>query len=160
MPDWDAWGDPLLNEDALDDEPINWPARGRFACETCGKVLSTPDGLKSHAINSHGAEAGKAVKRKIHAAERELRAKRAADERAEIERLEARRLRTITMSTEQIDEIINELESLIGMMEPYYSQGDCDKDARALINRLNAMADGREIMTAWSTPPHLNTEEG
>lgn len=144
MPDWDAWGDPLLNEDVMDEPEINWLTRGSFACDTCGKVLRTPDGLRSHAINAHGAEAGRAVKHKIHAAERQIKAKREADERAEQERLEARRHRTVTMSTEQIDEIINELSNLIGMMEAYYSQGDCDKDARALIGRLEALADGRE----------------
>lgn len=143
MPDWDAWGDPLLNEDVIDEEPIDWLIRGSFACDACGKVLRTPDGLRSHALNAHGAEAGRAVKHKIHAAERQIAAKREAEERAEAERLEARRLRTITLSTEQIDEIINELHSLIGMMEPYYSQGDCDRDARALIDHLEALADGR-----------------
>jgi hypothetical protein len=31
------------------------------------------------------------------------------------------------------------------MMEPYYSQGDCDKRARDLIAKLTALADGNSL---------------
>lgn len=38
-----------------------------------------------------------------------------------------------------LDEARDEMRSLIGMMEPYYSQGNADSDARALIERISAV---------------------
>jgi len=145
-PDWDAWGDPLLNEDVIDEEPsIDWQARGRFACGMCGKVMVTANGLKSHAINVHGPEYGNTIKREIIKSQRKIEAEQKAARQAEAARLATRKNRKVILSTDEVDQIVAEIESLIDMMEPYWSQGGADKSARALVDRLNAMADGREI---------------
>jgi hypothetical protein len=39
---------------------------------------------------------------------------------------------------ELLQEAVDEMESLIGMMEPYYSQCDADREARELIQRIRA----------------------
>ena len=44
-----------------------------------------------------------------------------------------------TETASDVDEIQGELQSLIGMMEPYYAQGNCYKDAQALIDKLEDM---------------------
>lgn len=46
---------------------------------------------------------------------------------------------TITLTSSDVDEIQSELQTLIDMMEPYYSQGNCDADARGLIQKLEDM---------------------
>ena len=43
------------------------------------------------------------------------------------------------MSGAFLDEVVEELESLIGFMEPYYSQANCDKSAREMIERIEKM---------------------
>ena len=70
--------------------------------------------------------------------------------RAEAER--KRSLATITLTASDVDEIQSEILSLIGMMEPYYAQGYCDTDARALIDRLEAM------LTDAATNPCTNAQ--
>ncbi|MFZ3584553.1 hypothetical protein ACOI1H_20675 [Loktanella sp. DJP18] len=39
-----------------------------------------------------------------------------------------------------LDEIVDEMEALISMMEPYYSQGNGADDARAKIAEIRAIS--------------------
>lgn len=67
---------------------------------------------------------------------------RIASEKAQREREEKERIRnssTITLTASDVDEIQGELQSLIGMMEPYYAQSNCYRDAQALIDKLEGM---------------------
>lgn len=47
--------------------------------------------------------------------------------------------REFTVTGEFLDEVIGELRGLIRMMEPYYSQGNCDADAERLIEQIEKM---------------------
>lgn len=143
MADDAAWGDDVLDLDREDGGQIDWTARGSFVCEVCGKVLSTAGGLKCHATHVHGEAYGNSIKGKIKAAEKAKAEAEKSAKLAEARRLNERRNRKVNLTTEQVDEIVSELNSLIDMMEPYYSQCDGAKDARALIDRLEAMADGK-----------------
>lgn len=146
MSDFAAWGDDELDRfrdeaDEKDNVSIDWQLRGKFKCPHCDRVLTTLGGVKSHvdAVHSEGAKAFRASIR----AEAKERNRLAEEARiAETKRLEARKHRKVILSTAEIDEICAELNSLIGMMEPYWSQGDCAKDAIALIERLEAKAEG------------------
>lgn len=145
MADFAAWGDDMIDLDRDDREPvvyIDWQQRGSFKCEHCERVLTTLGGLKSHAEMVHNVSTA-SLRNKLKA---DLKAHAEAEKaKREVERkeAEARKNRKVVLSAAQIDEIVSEMNSLIDMMEPYWSQGDCDKDARALIGRLEAMADGK-----------------
>jgi uncharacterized Zn finger protein (UPF0148 family) len=140
-----AWGDDMVDMDRDDsgDVYVDWQQRGHFKCPHCERVLTTLGGVKSHVEAVHSEDAA-AFRSRLKSQERERHrvAKEASD--AEKRRLSERNARKVILSTSDIDEITAEIESLIDMMEPYWSQGDCAKDARALIDRLNALADGRE----------------
>lgn len=67
---------------------------------------------------------------------------RIASENAKRELEERQKIRnssTITLTASDVDEIQGELQSLIGMMEPYYAQGNCYRDAQELIDKLEDM---------------------
>lgn len=52
------------------------------------------------------------------------------------EREQARLATAIPMTVGEVEEIIAEMDSLIGMMDGYYSTGGCDEDARELMSRM------------------------
>lgn len=131
------------DRDGGDEAYVDWTERGLFRCDMCTKVLSTAGGLKCHATSVHGEEYGKSIKAKIRAAHKAKANEERARKDAEAKRIEARRNRKVVLSTAEVDEIITELNSLIDMMEPYYSQGDGAKSARDLIDQLEAKAEGR-----------------
>lgn len=118
--------------------------RGNFPCPHCDRTFTTRRGRTDH-CRSHGDEAFSRAKGEMRSELSRLMLDEKQKQTAERERLAARERRQVVLSTDQIDEITAELESLIGMMEPYWSQGDADKDARNLIDRLNAMADGKPV---------------
>ena len=72
-----------------------------------------------------------------------------AAKEAERRRADERKRRKVVLTTDQVDEIVAKMESLIDMMEPYWSQGGADKDARELIDWLNALADGTDNRAAY-----------
>ncbi|MQB37641.1 hypothetical protein DXT97_12645 [Agrobacterium tumefaciens] len=145
MADHAAWGDDMIDLDREDREPmvyIDWRQRGNFKCDHCEKVLKTLDGLKSHMKNVHNVSAD-ALRSKLKSDQKAIAEAEKARRESERREAEARRHRKVVLTTAEIDEIVTELNSLIDMMEAYYSQGDCDKSARDLIDRLEAKADGR-----------------
>lgn len=145
MADHAAWGDDMLDLDRDDREPmvyIDWRQRGDFKCDHCGKVLKTLDGLKSHMKQAHKVSAD-ALRKKLASDQKALANAEKSRRESERREAEARKHRTVVLTTAEVDEIVTELNSLIDMMEPYYSQGDCDKSARGLIDRLEAKAEGR-----------------
>ena len=106
-----------------------------------------------HMIDAHGGDKGgimefvtsalEIVRREKN--ERKLKAAQEAEdarvtaEAARKERcafLDRRAKSCITLTSSEVDEIQEELSSLISMMEPYYSQGNCYRDAQALIEKL------------------------
>lgn len=121
--------------------------RGKFPCARCDRTFSTRRGRTDH-CRSHGDEAFSVAKSEMRSElARILNAER-QKQAAEHERLAARKIRNVILSADEIDEIVSEMESLIGMMEPYWSQGDADSDARNLIDRLQAKADGFPLTPA------------
>lgn len=114
-----------------------------FRCGRCKRVVRTSKALEHHIKDSHGADYLAEVK-KAHRDEDKERARISHEASIEYDRrLAARRLRSVTLTTADIDEIIHEMNNLIGMMEPYWAQGTCDSSANDLIKRLETMADGR-----------------
>ncbi|MGV1985637.1 hypothetical protein ACQZ5N_03385 [Agrobacterium sp. 22-221-1] len=145
MADYAAWGDDMLDYDREDgdDAYVDWSERGQFRCDMCTRVLSTAGGLKCHATSVHGEEYGNSIKAKIRAAHKAKAEDERARRAAEAKRIQDRRNRKVTLSTAEVDEIIEEINSLIDKMEPYYAQGDCADPARDLIERLEAKAEGK-----------------
>lgn len=82
--------------------------------------------IRSQALKNHRNE-------KIEARNAEI----AAAKTAEAEAL--RRSSLHLVSGEMLDEIVDEMHSLMAMMEPYYKQADADRDALALVARIKAL---------------------
>jgi hypothetical protein len=145
-----AWGDDTVDLDRDDLEPaIDWQQRGRFECEHCGRVLTTLGGMKCHVEAVHSVTAVE-LRSKLKAEASALAKAKQDAGAAETKRLADRDSRKVTLTTAEVDGITAEMESLIDMMEPYWSQGSAHKDARAIIDRLNALADG---FLSPSSPP-------
>ena len=116
--------------------------RGHFKCDHCDRHFSTRGGRADHA-RVHGEEAYARARSALHSEEVADEKRKKLDKENERRRLQARAARQVVLSTDEIDEIICEMENLISMMEPYWSQGDSAKNAEALIKKLNDKADGR-----------------
>lgn len=84
-------------------------------------------------IITRTARAARKAERDAEAAAKKARADaRIAEER--------RRRATHSVTGAFLDEIVDEMESLISMMEPYYSQADAHRDARAKIAEIRGIS--------------------
>jgi hypothetical protein len=114
-------------------------------CIHCNKPFGSEQAVYSHMSMKHSVEQAQAWQKRCKQIERAaVRLKRIKDASAARKAAE-RAARLVTLSTGDIDDIINEMRDLINMMEPYYSQGDCANDAEKLITRLEALADGQLV---------------
>ncbi|UTU07736.1 hypothetical protein CcrC1_gp052c [Caulobacter phage C1] len=120
---------------------------GRMFCPFCEKTWKR-DGyhyhrlfapLRDHVRSSHPEVTGfdKAIDRVCHAVNEERRARKQAEAQEAAFRAE----RMVVVKASVLDEVISELDSLIGMMEAYYN--GCEASAYALIERLDKLAAGR-----------------
>lgn len=133
-------------------------------CPICGRPMSVSQNAEGSAFWSHFYSKKHDGMRPLASVEDELRslivrtaraakkAERAAEAAAKKARAEARvaedrRLRAKhTVSGAFLDGIVEEMESLISMMEPYYSQADAHRDAQAKIAEIRAIS-GEPIET-------------
>ncbi|AXQ69636.1 hypothetical protein HOU03_gp054 [Caulobacter phage CcrSC] len=120
---------------------------GRMACPYCGKTwmrsgyhyhrLFAP--VRDHIQSVHpekGAMFNNTIKWVCH----EVEAARDAAQKAEEKEARDRVTRKIVVTGGFLDEIADEIRSLIGMMEPYYV--GCERDACLLLDRIEALAAG------------------
>lgn len=80
-------------------------------------------------------KAARDFKKDMKALEKALKNARVAQAQAETARQHA----THTVSGAFLDSVVEEMQSLISMMEPYYSQANADKSARAKIAEIRAI---------------------
>ncbi len=125
----------------VENTAIRWPLTGynnRVDCPLCGKSVYGFGGLSQHLKALHPDHHSAFIRAQKTADKNEKRkARDAADEVA------ARAVRQITITGEFADEIIGEIKSLIGMMEPYYAQcPNATESADDIVNRLDALATG------------------
>lgn len=114
----------------------------KVGCPVCGRRVMSQSyaSFYSSGIGQHIRQSHPELESAVLAASRQMeRQHRAAEEAVEREARE-RPLRAHLFTGAEIDEIIQELGSLIGMMEPYWSQGSGADSALELIDRLEARA--------------------
>ncbi len=117
-------------------------------CEICGcaktragRPFRSVAELTDHLKSKHPLEADAASKRARIKERHSRKLEEAQRNRTIREQEENTRLRAsarIVLTSEEVDEIISEIGSLVGMMEPYYSQGDCADSSSELIAKLEA----------------------
>lgn len=121
-------------------ETINWPTGDgcNVSCPVCDRRVFGQAGLSAHTKAKHpdhfGALASFAKKAERDRKMSEIAAKQEKHNRAN---------RKITITGAFADRIIGEMQSLIGMMEPYWSQGSSvTGEADDIIRILEAVARG------------------
>lgn len=151
---------PNLTLDTAEDIISRLNIHGEYIdCPICGRPMSTSQNAEGSAFWSHFFSKKHAADRPVDPAlEDELRsviartakaAKKAEREaekaakraRAEAKVAEQKRLRKMhSVSGAFLDGIVEEMEALIAMMEPYYSQGNGADDAHAKIAEIRAIS--------------------
>lgn len=129
-----------------DDVLIKLVKQGRkVACPVCEKRAMSQVYMPFHhsGIGQHIRNAHPELEPEVIAAGQRAEAKRKADEAAALKEARERPLREHVVTGAFLMEVTSELSSLIGMMEPYYSQGNAADDANALIERIEAMLAAR-----------------
>lgn len=151
---------PNLTLESADDLVDGLNIHGAFIdCPICGRAMltsQTPEGSdfwshffsKKHAnmrpLDPSLEDRMRAVIRRT--ARDAKKAERAAEAAAKKARADAqvaedrRRRATHAVTGAFLDEIVEEMEALISMMEPYYSQANADRDARAKIAKIREIS--------------------
>lgn len=115
--------------------------RGNFKCNYCERSFSTRGGRADHA-QTHGEDIYLKERAALRCEEIADEKRKRLDKENEARLLQRRALRKVVLSTKEVDEIVAEMHNLINMMEPYWAQGNCTQNAEAIIEKLNAKANG------------------
>jgi len=113
----------------------------KVACPICEKrvMFQSYQSLSGSGIGQHIRSAHPQFEKAVFRVTKMQKNRAAAAAKAaEIEKA-ARPLRQHVVSGAFLDEVVGEIESLIGMMEPYYSQGNAADDAYDLVKRIEEM---------------------
>lgn len=128
-------------------------------CPICGRPMQTSENAEGSAFWSHffskkhdglrpldpslEDRLRQVIRQTARAAKKAQKAAEAAAKQEEREARIAeakRRSAKYKVSGAFLDEIVNEMEALISMMEPYYSQAGADADALATIRDIRAIS--------------------
>lgn len=125
-----------------DETLVQLVAQGcKVSCPVCDRRVMSQSYAKFSAsgIGMHIRQAHPELEPEVFAASQRMEAKMKA--RKELEAREARERpnREYVVTGRLLDEISEQLSSLIDMMEPYYAQSNVADDAIALIAQIEAM---------------------
>lgn len=118
-------------------------ANRKVECPVCGKRFMSPSYMpfKHSAIGAHIRSCHPELEAQVYAVVRQIEKEKEEEKAREEEEARRRPLREFTVAGEFLDEIKREIQSLIGMMEPYYSQCITEVEGERLIERIEEMHD-------------------
>lgn len=113
----------------------------KVECPICGKSYMSQSYRDFHnsGIGDHVRSKHPELFREVLAASKRFAAAEKEKIQEERKEKELRPKRKFIVSGEFLDEVVEEMQSLIGFMEAYYIQGGCDKNALELIERIEKM---------------------
>ena len=113
----------------------------KVECPVCGKRCFSESYRPFHysGIGQHIRQCHPELESAVITASKRIEGKKKEKERAEKVEKDDRPTRKFVVSGAFLDEVVEELETLIGFMEAYYIQGNCDKSAREMIERIEKM---------------------
>lgn len=113
----------------------------KVECPVCGKCHMSEIYRDFHnsGIGSHIRAKHPELEREVISASKRISKQEKEREESERKEKELRPKRKFTVSGEFLDEVMGELNSLIGCMEAYYIQAGCDKGAMELIGKIENM---------------------
>lgn len=113
----------------------------KVECPICGKYHMSQIYRDFHnsGIGAHIRAKHPELEREVISASKRISKQEKEREESERKEKELRPKRQFIVSGEFLDEVMGELNSLIGCMEAYYTQGGCDKGALELIEQIENM---------------------
>lgn len=113
----------------------------KVECPVCGRraMSQSYSPFSSSGIGQHIRSSHPELEAEVYAATRRVEQRIKNEQRRDRREAVRRPIREHTVTGAFLDELKSEIESLIGMMEPYYAQGDCADDGIKMIERIEAL---------------------